>query len=157
MDVETAIYNSVVYSFPEETVIFANEDGPEPTGSYIYILPIGVSHLGRSKTSTLTDLNEDLWIQQEYEIDVRFGFIGPRAGELAMQMSNVLQNVAHYEEWEKNNLSLRMRGTINRVFQKRETKWTQHYTLSARFGFAEKTIQPIAVIDTIVIDGVEIP
>lgn len=157
IDVETALYNSVTYSFPEAQVIFANEDGPEPSGTYIYILPIVVGHVGRTRTSTLTDEDENLWIQQEYEVDVRFGFVGPDAPTLAMQFSGMLQNVAFYEEWEKNNLCLRRRGEINRVFQKRETAWTKHYTLSARFGFAVKTVQPIAVIDTIVLDGIEIP
>lgn len=155
-EIENALALSVKAIFPSTTVIQANQDGPEPPGTYIYILPIGIYHVGRSQASTLTDDDEKLLIRQEYEVDVRFGFIGPNAGNLAMDFSAALQNVYYFEQWQKNNLSLRDRKSVMRVPTVRETRFTNHYTMSAKFGFATQTIQPIPVIDYVTLNGVVI-
>lgn len=154
--VETALYNSVKAIFPSTTVIFANQDSPEPTGTYIYILPISINHVGRTYASTLTDTNEKLHIRQEYEVDVRFGFIGSNADNLALDFSAALQNVYYSEQWQNYDLSLRDRRNIFRVPQTRETRYTKHYTIQARFGFAVRTLQTVPVIETIVFNDIEI-
>lgn len=153
---EDALYNSVRAVFPTTTVIFTHQDGPEPSGTYIYILPIAINHAGRTYASTLTDVNEKLHIRQEYEVDVRFGFIGSNADNLALDFSAALENVYYSEQWQNNNLSLRDRRNIFRVPQTRETRYTKHYTIQARFGFAVRTLQTVPVIETIVFNDVEI-
>jgi hypothetical protein len=131
-----------------QNVIFSHQAG-EPIGSYCVMTQLSLDRTSYSKTSTLTDEEEQLWITSTYEVSFRVSFLGEDAMYLSTDFDIALDNVVHLENLLRNNISVMRRGSVKYVPELRDTKWINRYVQEITFAFGAITQQDVDVIDSI--------
>lgn len=131
-----------------QNIIFSHQPD-EPVGSYCVITQLDLDKVGMDKVSTLTDVDEQIWVQATYEIMLRFSFIGSDAMELSTDFDLMLGSPVYLENLLRNNISVMRRGKVKYVPEKRDTKWISRYVQEITFAFGVRYEQGIDVIDEI--------
>lgn len=131
-----------------QNVIFSHQLN-EPKGTYVSITQLNLDRVSSAKTSSLTDEQEELWIQSTYEISMRFAFLGSEAIDKSMDFEIALSNVVHLENLLRNNISVMRRGSVRYVPELRDTKWLNRYVIEVTFAFGVIEQQKVDVIDSI--------
>lgn len=154
-DVRAAIRRSALAALSEFTnpiIIFSHEGGTEPAESYVVVNILNIEQQGRHITSTLTNTDEQLSIQAQYEILVQFSFIGSLSGDMAQSFTQrINNNPVALEELKKQRLGLMRKSQIRRAPQKRDTKWVEYHNMDATFNYTVNTNQLVDVVEGVVI------
>jgi hypothetical protein len=138
--------------YPNVPVIFSHSNGAEPAESYVVINILSETQSGRNITSTLTNDDEELCIQVQYQISVQFSFIGSLSGELAQSFNQrINNNPVALEELKRNKLGLLTKTPVRRAPQKRDTKWVEYHNLDIVFNCTVITNQLVDVVEGVVI------
>jgi len=162
-DVRKAIRKTAIASlldfFPtsveqDKFIIFSNSNGLEPVESYIVINILSITQSGHHITSTLTNTDEELSIQAQYEIFVQFSFIGSLSGDMAQSFTQrINNNPVALEGLKKQRLGLMRKSQIRRAPQKRETKWVEYHNMDVTFNYTVNTNQLVDVVEGVVIEA----
>lgn len=138
--------------FPTTPVVFSHSGGTEPAESYVVVNILSIEQQGHHITSTLTNQDEELSIQAQYEIFVQFSFIGSLSGDMAQSFTQrINNNPVALEELKKNKLGLMRKSQIRRAPQKRETKWVEYHNMDVTFNYTVNTNQLVDVVEGVVI------
>lgn len=138
--------------FPTTPVIFSHLAGTEPAESYVVINILSITQSGHHITSTLTNTDEELSIQAQFEIFVQFSFVGSLSGDMAQSFTQrINNNPVALEELKKNKLGLMRKSQIRRAPQKRETKWVEYHNMDVTFNYTVNTDQLVDVVEGVVI------
>lgn len=138
--------------YPTTPVIFSNSNGTEPAESYVVVNILNIEQQGRHITSTLTNTDEQLSIQAQYEILVQFSFIGSLSGDMAQSFTQrINNNPVALEELKKQRLGLMRKSQIRRAPQKRDTKWVEYHNMDVTFNYTVNTNQLVDVVEGVVI------
>lgn len=154
-DVRSSIRKGALAALSEFTnpqVIFSHSGGTEPAESYVVVNILSITQSGHHITSTLTNQDEELSIQAQYEIFVQFSFIGSLSGDMAQSFTQrINNNPVALEELKKNKLGLMRKSQIRRAPQKRETKWVEYHNMDVTFNYTVNTNQLVDVVEGVVI------
>lgn len=160
-DVRKAIRKAAIGSlldfFPttveqDKFIIFSNGNGTEPVESYVVINILNIEQQGHHITSTLTNEDEELSIQAQYECLVQFSFIGSLSGDMAQSFTQrINNNPVALEELKKQRLGLMRKSQIRRAPQKRDTKWVEYHNMDVTFNYTVNTDQIVDVVEGVVI------
>lgn len=138
--------------YPSTPVIFSHSNGTEPAESYVVVNILNIEQQGRHITSTLTNTDEQLSIQAQYEILVQFSFIGSLSGDMAQSFTQrINNNPVALEELKKQRLGLMRKSQIRRAPQKRDTKWVEYHNMDVTFNYTVNTNQLVDVVEGVVI------
>lgn len=138
--------------YPTTPVIFSHNNGTEPAESYVVVNILSIEQQGRHITSTLTNTDEQLSIQAQYEILVQFSFIGSLSGDMAQSFTQrINNNPVALEELKKQRLGLMRKSQIRRAPQKRDTKWVEYHNMDVTFNYTVNTNQLVDVVEGVVI------
>lgn len=149
---ETSLRQTCDLIFPDlspANIIFSQQDGPEPKGTYIDIDIISLDQIGLSSTSTLTNVAEELTIDTEYEALVRFIFTGRDSDTFATEFNLALDNVFYWEQIRAKNLGIMRKAKVQRIPDKRETTIIKRFSLDVTFSFVAEVMQKVPVVDRI--------
>lgn len=149
---EDALKQSCDLIFPDlppGNVIFSDQDGAEPKGTYIDINVITLDQTGMASTPTLTNEAQKLLINANYEGLVRFIFTGKDSDSLASEFHFALDNIFFWEQIRAKNLGIMRKGTVKRIPDKRETTIIKRFSLDVTFSFAVETEQYVNIIERI--------
>lgn len=154
-DIRASIRNSALAALSEFTnpqVIFSHSGGTEPAESYVVVNILSITQSGHHITSTLTNQDEELSIQAQYEIFVQFSFIGSLSGDMAQSFTQrINNNPVALEELKKNKLGLMRKSQIRRAPQKRDTKWVEYHNMDVTFNYTVNTNQLVDVVEGVVL------
>lgn len=154
-DVRAAIRRVVITAlseFPTTPTIFSNSNGTEPAESYAVINILNIEQQGHHITSTLTNTEEELSVQVQYEIQVQMSFIGSLSGDMAQSFTQrINNNPVALEELKKNKLGLMRKSQIRRAPQKRDTKWVEYHNMDVTFNYTVNTNQLVDVVEGVVL------
>ena len=138
--------------FTDPIVIFSHSNGSEPAESYVVVNVLSITQSGHHITSTLTNEDEELSIQSQYEIFVQFSFIGSLSGDMAQSFTQrINNNPVALEELKKNKLGLMRKSQIRRAPQKRDTKWIEYHNMDVTFNYTINTNQLVDVVEGVVL------
>lgn len=132
--------------YPLTPVIFANESGEEPLGSYCTIGKLTVNQRDTPENSLL---DENLLSQMSvgYEVSCSVNFIGKEAGKLAFSSHVRMGNTTLNREFSQaRNLSVLHKSTVQVVPYFRATKYVDVYSYDISFYFiwgVTEEVQPI--------------
>lgn len=139
--------------YPTTPVIFSHSGGTEPAESYVVVNILNIEQQGRHITSTLTNTDEQLSTQAQYEILVQFSFIGSLSGDMAQSFTQrINNNPVALEELKKQRLGLMRKSQIRRAPQKRDTQWVEYHNMDVTFNYTVNTNQLVDVVDGVVIE-----
>lgn len=163
-DLEDSLYNVVSGLFPTWTIIFALQNGPEPTTPYLVIDVKRMDAQGREYQSSLVDVDIESNISQivtlqDYQVKVRFEFVGKydnntTLAEMSHQLDMSLRTQIGYDLQKINKLSLFSKSEIERFKLKRETDTFMYYQLDVVFAYTMKVTQEFDYIDVVGLTGV---
>lgn len=138
--------------YPTTPVIFSHTNGTEPAESYVVINILDDEQQGHHITSTLTNTDEQLSVQVQYEIQVQFSFIGSLSGDLAKSFTQrINNNPVALEELKRQRLGLMRKSRIRRAPQKRDTKWVEYHNMDVTFNYTVNTNQIVDVVEGVVL------
>jgi hypothetical protein len=138
--------------YPSTPVIFSHSSGTEPAESYVVINILNIEQQGHHITSTLTNTDEELSIQVQYELLCQFSFIGSLSGDMAQSFTQrINNNPVALEELKKQRLGLMRKSQIRRAPQKRDTKWVEYHNMDVTFNYTVNTNQLVDVVEGVVI------
>ena len=132
-------------------MIFSHNNGTEPAESYVVINLLQIEQVGKGYTSTLTNADEELTIQANYNVYAQFSFIGSQSGDMSQSFTQRLNSVLVREELQRNSLNLRTKTNIRRAPQKRDTKWVEYHNMDVVFTYAVNTQQIVDVVEAVII------
>lgn len=144
--------NIVETEFPNTTVIHSHESGNEPKDTYVVINPILKSQQGRTSYSTTASEIETLHIVTFWEATVQFEFIGEDSADMSFYFDLALNNVVHWEEFQRNGLSFIRKSDVRPAPIKRETRWVERYNIDVTFSFSVTQTQEVDIIESITYD-----
>lgn len=158
-ELRTAVRSGVLKVYtgnvPAVEVIYSHlpDNAPEPPNPYVIVQIIAQRQIGRVETTTLTDVEKNIWFKAHYEIDVQFSFCGSTAGDLAYEFQqSLLNNVVVQEAFQINNLSPIRKSNLRRAPQRRDTGWIEYQNMDVTFSYAVRTKQPIDWVEHVGID-----
>ena len=163
---ETSLYNSLVAIFSELNtdckVIFANQNGPEPKGTYCTINAVNITPIGMAQTDNglLQFVGGSLpqYSTRQYETISTLTFYGSSSANVAMDLfSQMSGNTRVTECLLRQKLAQRRTSAFRRSPQLRETTWVDSYAFDITLGWAVQTAQNMDWADYTRINGNLVP
>lgn len=154
-DVRAAVRNAALGAlkdFTNPVVIFSNNNGSEPSESYVVVNILSIEQQGHVSKSTLTTVGNELIFQVAYEIQVQFSFIGSLSGDMVQSFTqNINNNPISTEESKRQKLGFMRKSQVRRAPQKRDTKWVEYHNTDVTFSYVIITSQPVDIVTGVVI------
>ncbi len=144
--------------FPDNKVIIANTNAPEPNGPYVAIRIIRNIQVGTPYTDTLLTAASVMSTTTTHEVLVQFTFCSideenlNEAGDMVTFFEQSMETMPTREVFRVNNLSKVRVSPIRNVAYKRENVWTECFNIDVTFMFAVRTYQNMIGIDTVAIE-----
>lgn len=152
-ELENKLYALVAPIFPDATIVIANQDGQEPSGSYGVIDVTSVDQVGREYRPTHSSISGQIVIRSEYSCITTFRFIGPSAGDLAFNFSASLDKPTTRELFDKQGIAIMQKGVMRRIPQKRETQWVNYFSMDVTMMFALDIPDTTEVITEVILSS----
>ena len=128
----------------DEWIIFSHSNGAEPCESYCVINVLNTLAVGRAFESTAIDTQTGLVYTQQYELTVRFQFVGSQSGELShVFFENINKNRLVREIFQVKGISPTRKTPVRRVPQLRTVTWIDSFNVDVVFSFNHKTTQVV--------------
>lgn len=125
-----------------EWIIFSNGNGGEPCETYCTIDVLNTQAIGRAFESTAIDTQIGLVYTQQYEVTVRFRFIGSQSGELSYTFfENINKNRLVREIFQLKGISPTRKTPVRKVPQLRTVTWIDSFNVDVVFSFNHATTQ----------------
>lgn len=154
-DVRAAVRNAALGAlkdFTNPVVIFSNNNGSEPSESYVVVNILSIEQQGHVSKSTLTTVGNELIFQVAYEIQAQFSFIGSLSGDMVQSFTqNINNNPVSTEESKRQKLGFMRKSQVRRAPQKRDTKWVEYHNMDVTFSYVIITSQPVDIVTGVVI------
>lgn len=161
MDNAYTALRSDIYAFissvtPDNTVIWNYQNGTEPVGTYVGIHILANDQIGREEYSTYADETSttdvyDMHVKATYETLVQVNFYGSQAGDLAWTFNHNINSPYFWETLDKHHLSIMRKTPVRNIPQKRDTQWTDGFSLDLTFLYAYDSRQVIDVIEKVIL------
>lgn len=154
-DLEDALYKGTTESLAmldhaDVPAIFSHANGTEPASTYCVINILNTQAIGRAAESTTIDSLVGFVYTQQYEITVRFSFLGSDSGEVAFNFfENINKNRLVREKYQTYGISPWRKSDVRRVPQLRTTTWVDSFNLDVTFAFNYKTTQLASWVDQV--------
>lgn len=143
---------SALSEFTNPQVIFSHGNGAEPSESYVVVNILNTPQSGHHITSTLTNENDELTVQVQYEVLVQFSFVGSLSGDMSHSFTQrINNNPKSLEELKRNKLGIMRKSPIRRAPQKRDTRWVEYHNLDVTFNYTVVTNQLVDVVEGVVL------
>lgn len=140
--------------FPNPTVIFSHENGPEPSVSYVVVNVLSIEQQGHHSTSAQTTTDFKLNVRVVYEVMVQFSFVGSLSGDMAQSFTQrINNNPTTLQTLTKNNLGFMRKSQIRRAPQKRDTKWVEYHNIDATFNYIVNTTEVSDWVESVIVDS----
>lgn len=142
--------------------IVSHQNGPEPRQNYVVINTLNIDatgHADSQRNAMFFQANSmKQYMVQQYEVVVQLQFFGQGAGGVAMgYYSQLSGNSVIREIHTKNNLAIRRRTNLRRAPQLRDGVWVNSFAFDMTLGFAVRSAQEIDWVDSITVNGENIP
>lgn len=136
--------------FPEVPIVFSFEnEGEEPTESYIMINVLDMQQVGHSSTSSQLNQANKMDMRTVYNTLVQFSFYGSKAGQYSHSFMNMLNSPFVLEEMSRRNLAVQTKTRMRRNPQKRETEWVNAFSFDVRFNYIINTPLDVDWVESI--------
>jgi len=157
--IKDSIYDSLEAIFreldyPEAKIVFANENGLEPTKTYCIVNILDRQRQGRTSYSTYLSRDAESWDTEFFTLCLRLSFNGKEADSLSWDFDDGLPAIKPFmEEFQKRKLGFLRKSKLRRIPQPRETQWVDAWNLDVDFSFAIQSRHVMDWVEFITING----
>lgn len=156
-DVQSGLYNvvtkSLSYEYPTLPIIFAYQNGTEPSSTYATLNLLQLRQVGRGTISTLANTDETIDFGVVYEGDVQVSFYGSESGDAINSfIHNINNNPLVLEEIKVNNLGFMRKSQIRNNPQKRSTGWVDSFNMTITINYIVSTNEAVDVVEHVIFE-----
>lgn len=139
--------------YPNTIVKFSNDNGTEPSESYVVVNILNIEQQGHHSTSSQTTTDFKLDVRVFYEVMVQFSFVGSLSGDMSQSFNQRINNPSFREALTKNHLGYMRKSQVRRAPQKRDTKWVEYHNLDVTFNYIVNTSEVIDWVESVIVDS----